>query len=168
MSGSGLVQQATPCGLDGVRTERGRESRGTSATRPPPRRGPGGLPCTCVGDCPSCDCAHRPHWASGCPWGGRSTWSGGHLIWEQKGRLVIYRAEHRAGYGGAGISQDDGGMPQMGLRDFPALFATRWQTSSRSAETLPPRPRQQGRGLSRKELRWGLGRGVFGLELAEG
>lgn len=119
MSGSGLVQQATPCGLDGVRTERGRESRGTSATRPPPRRGPGGLPCTCVGDCRSCDCAHRPHWASGCPWGGRSTWSGGHLVWEQKGRLVIYRAEHRAGYGGAGISQDDGGMPHMGLRGIP-------------------------------------------------
>lgn len=27
MSGSGLVQQATPCGLDGVRTERKRVQR---------------------------------------------------------------------------------------------------------------------------------------------
>ena len=31
-----------------------------------------------------------------------------------------------------------------------------------------PPPRQQGRGLSRKELRWGLGSGAFALELAEG
>ena len=106
MSGSGLVQQATPCGLDGARTERATESGGTSATGPPPRQG------LCIPASPGQRLP--PRWQG--PLGVGGSW------W------ISQNDSERSQRG------FEGPHAALSLPGVPALFARRWEPSKRSED----------------------------------